>query len=271
MNKETITAENPSFIEKIKEIIEYEDLFFALAYKDIKVKYSQTFLGLAWVILQPLATITIFSVVFQKLVGEKVGNVPYPLFMTVGMCVWNYFAIVMQQSGTSIINAQNMVQKIYFPRLILPLSKAFVGLIDFGVSIAFLIIAMFYYQFTPSINILFAPLVLIWLAMTAIGVGFWLSGLTVKYRDMLHVLPFLVQFGLYATPVGYTISMLNTNYEHLFYINPLTGILEFARWSILGSQNLSSNIYISLAVSILVFASGIRFFSHIETEMADLL
>lgn len=271
MKKEIITSESPDLPSRLREIIEYRDLFFALAYKDFMIKYAQTYLGLVWAILQPLATIIIFTFVFGKIIGTDTQGVPYPLFLSIGMCSWNYFSVVMQQSGASIINSQAMVQKIYFPRLILPFSKAFVGLADYVISLVFMAVLMLYYQYPPNIHLLVYPLVFLWLIITSLGTGVWLSSLSIKYRDFQYILPYMVQFGLYATPVGYSIANIKSSYTFLLYLNPITGIIEVSRWCFIGQGSVSSYCIVSMVVSIVIFSSSIIHFGKTEAKMSDLL
>ena len=185
-----------------KELYDYRDLFYILAWRDIRVRYAQTFLGLFWAFLQPAATLLIFILIFGKAVRVDTGNVPYPLFALCGMAAWAYFSYVLSQSGQSIIGAQEMVKKIYFPRLVIPLSKAVTGFVDFFVALIFMIVLMIVYGYSPSVNLIYFPAFFLLGIFAAMGVGIWLSALTIRYRDFQHVVPFLVQFGLYATPVG---------------------------------------------------------------------
>ncbi|CAN0496993.1 unnamed protein product, partial [Scytosiphon promiscuus] len=199
MNHLVIDADKKGVSLNIKELYQYKDLFFILAYRDFRIRYAQTFLGFLWAFLQPFATLLIFTIVCGKAAGVDTGEVPYPLFAVCGMTAWSYFAFVMAQSGNSIISAQAMVKKIYFPRLVIPLSKALVGLVDLGIAFIFLIIALIYYGIMPSINIIYLPLFVVIALMAALGGGIFLSALTIRFRDFQHIVPFMVQIGLYAT------------------------------------------------------------------------
>ena len=195
-NKTIITPSTKQRLINIPELLKYKDLFFTLTWRDFRVRYAQTSIGLLWAVLQPVASLLILSLVFGKFIGVETG-VPHLLFTVSGTCVWTYFSFVLTNSGNSIITNQNMIQKIYFPRLILPLSRAVVGFIDFGISLLIMIGLMFYYQILPSENILFIPLFIFFSIIAALSIGIWLSALTVKFRDFQHVVPFIVQIGLY--------------------------------------------------------------------------
>jgi lipopolysaccharide transport system permease protein len=259
----------------LRELYQYKDLFLILAYRDLRVRYAQTFLGLLWAILQPLATLIIFTVVFGRVAKVDTEGVPYPLFAVCGMAAWAYFAFVLNQSGNSIIGAQEMVKKIYFPRLVIPLSKAVVGFVDFLIAFVFIVILLLYYGVTPSGNVIFLPLFILLTIVSSLAAGIWLSALTIRYRDFQHVVPFIVQFGLYATPVGYQSKDVVDNLpawgSFLFYANPMAGIVEGFRWSILGGSPPSPYAYISFCIIIIMFLSGLLYFQKVERVMADIV
>ena len=270
-----VDAEKRSRLLNLKELLHYQDLFYILAYRDLRVRYAQTFLGLLWAFLQPLATLTIFTVVFGRAVQVDTGGIPYPLFAITGMASWTYFAFVMKESGNSIISAQQMVKKIYFPRLVIPLSKAVVGFVDFGIALLFVVVLMIYYQFLPSGNIIFLPLFILLTILSALSVGIWLSALTIRYRDFQHVVPFLVQFGLYATPTAYPAEAVINNLPPwatvLYYLNPMAGVVEGFRWCLLGGQPPSQYAYISFVLVALLLVSGLYYFKRVERVMADIV
>lgn len=259
----------------LRELYQYKDLFLILAYRDLRVRYAQTFLGLLWAILQPLATLIIFTVVFGRVAKVDTEGVPYPLFAVCGMAAWAYFAFVLNQSGNSIIGAQEIVKKIYFPRLVIPLSKAVVGFVDFLIAFVFIVILLLYYGVTPSGNVIFLPLFILLTIVSSLAAGIWLSALTIRYRDFQHVVPFIVQFGLYATPVGYQSKDVVDNLpawgSFLFYANPMAGIVEGFRWSILGGSPPSPYAYISFCIIIIMFLSGLLYFQKVERVMADIV
>lgn len=275
MGKVIVDANKSSFSLNLKELYSYRDLFLILAYRDLRIRYSQTFLGLAWALLQPLITLIIFTLVFGRFVNVDTGGVPYPVFALCGMLAWTYFSFVMNQSGNSIIGAQEMVKKIYFPRLIIPLSKAVVGLVDFFIALIFLAALILWFHVPFSANIYMLPFFLVATLVSSLAVGIWLSALSIRYRDFQHVTPFLVQIGLYATPIAYpsetVIRTLPDWAVVLFYLNPMAGIVEGFRWSILGQGNMHGVSYISFAMVVILFMTGLVYFRKVERIMADIL
>ncbi|MEL6536184.1 MAG: ABC transporter permease [Bacteroidota bacterium] len=275
MKKTIIDAEKRGLQLELKELLQYKDLFWTLAYRDYRVRYAQTFLGFAWAFIQPIATLLIFTLVFSRAVGVDTGDVPYPLFAVCGMMGWVYFAFVLNQSGNSLIGAQAIVKKIYFPRLIIPLSKAIVGLIDYTISIILMVALLIYFQFVPSGQWYLLPVVVLANGVAALGVGIWVSALTVRYRDFIHILPFMVQFGLYATPVGYPSSLLMDSLpqwaQGLYYLNPMAGIVEGYRAVLLGVPIPSPLSYLSLGVAVVLLVTGLFYFKKVEYQIADLI
>lgn len=259
----------------LEELIKYKDLFLILAYRDFKVRYAQTYLGFIWAFVQPALTLTIFTLVFSKAAKVDTGDIPYPVFAIAGMSAWSYFAFVMSQSGNSIIGAQGMIKKIYFPRLVIPLSKAVVGLVDFFIVMIFLCVIMAYYRFVPSGKILFLPVFVLINLLSALGVGIWLSALTVRYRDFTHIIPFAVQFGLYATPIAYPSSLVINAMPDwvatLYFLNPMAGVVEGYRYSILGSGMITGLSYLSFFIVFMIFVSGLYYFKKVERVMADIV
>jgi lipopolysaccharide transport system permease protein len=275
MHKIVVDANKSSFSLNLKELFSYRDLFLILAYRDLRVRYAQTFLGLAWAFLQPVITLLIFTLVFGRFVKVDTGNIPYPVFALCGMVAWTYFAFVMNQAGNSIIGAQEMVKKIYFPRLVIPLSKALVGLVDLCIALFLLIVLLLVYKVQISINIFVLPVFLVLMILSSLAVGIWLSALTIRYRDFQHIIPFLVQVGLYATPIAYpgetVIKSLPAWGVVLFYLNPMAGIVEGFRWSILGYGTLHGLSYVSFGVVVILFISGLVYFRKVERIMADIV
>ena len=270
-----VDANKRGFSINLKELLDYRDLFLIMAYRDLRIRYAQTFLGLVWAFLQPAATLLIFTVVFGKAVKVDTGGIPYPVFAITGMTAWTYFAFVLNQSGNSIIGQQEMVKKIYFPRLVIPLSKAVVGFVDFLIAFAILFVLMIIYSVPPSANIAFLPVFILLTIISALAVGIWLSALTIRYRDFQHVVPFLVQFGLYATPIAYPSETIIDNLPRwgtvLYYLNPMAGVVEGFRWSVLGGAAPNSLAYLSFGVVILLFITGLIYFKRVERVMADIV
>jgi lipopolysaccharide transport system permease protein len=272
MKKLIIDANKTNWKINFKELLKYKDLFITLAWRDFKVRYAQTTIGLLWAIIQPLVTLLILSLVFGNFIGIKT-EVPHILFTIAGMSLWSYFSYVLVNSGNSIIASQDMVKKIYFPRLIIPLSKAVVGFVDFGVALVIMLVLMIYYGVVPSVNIFFAPLFILMGIVAALSVGIWLSALTIRYRDFQHVVPFIVQIGLYITPIAYPASFALKKLPNwasaIYYLNPMAGVVQGFRWSVFGGDSPDNLIFVSLGMTILLFILGLIYFSKVENEMAD--
>lgn len=275
MSKIVVDSSKRGLSLGLGELIRYKDLFLILAYRDFRVRYAQTFLGFAWAFLQPAATLTIFTLVFGKAAKIDTGGIPYPVFAIVGMSAWSYFSFVMSQAGNSILGAQGMIKKIYFPRLVIPLGKAFVGLIDFGIVFLFLLGIMWYYGYPISANIVFLPLFFLANIISSLAVGIWLSTLTIRYRDFKHLIPFAVQFGLYITPIAYPAELLIGRIPEwaaiIYYLNPVAGIVEGFRYCILGTPFTNWYAAISLSVMLVIFVSGLYYFKKMEKVMADIV
>jgi len=275
MNKVIIDSKNRSLGINLRELFKFRDLFMVLAYRDYRIRYAQTYLGFLWAIIQPLATLLVLVLVFNKAAGIKTGTVPYPLFAACGMAVWTYFSYVLSQAGGSIIASQSMIQKIYFPRLIIPFSKALVGVIDFLISFALIIILMLVYRYSLSWTIVYLPLYFLAIILTALSIGVLFSAITVRYRDFQHIIPFIVQFGLYITPVAYpadlVVKRIPTWASMIYYLNPMAGVTEGFRFSLLGTDPPSLLSYISFAVVIVLFISSLLYFNRTEKIMADLV
>ncbi len=272
MPKLIIDANKRRIIPDFKELFRYKDLFLTLSWRDFRVRYAQTTIGLLWAVLQPVVTLLILSLVFGKFVGVKT-EVPHLLFTVAGMSIWTYFSYVMTNSGNSIIASQEMVKKIYFPRLIIPLSKAVVGFIDFGVALFILITLMIYFQVAPSSNIWAAPLFLFTGIIAALGVGIWLSALSVRYRDFQHVVPFLVQIGLYITPIAYPAEFATKQLPewaaNIYFLNPMAGVVQGFRWSLFGGTPPGQLMWVSVIMIGVIFITGLLYFNKVEKNMAD--
>lgn len=270
--KTIIEAGRPGLASQLREIIQYRDLLVLLAYRDYRVRYAQTVLGFTWALIQPLLTLLIFILVFQKAVKVDTGPIPYALFALTGMWAWSYFAYVITQAGQSIVSSQALVTKIYFPRLIIPLSKGIVGLIDFLIVLLLLVLLLVWYRFVPGIQVLTLPLWIIAVVLFSMAAGTWFSALTIRFRDLQYVIPFLVQIGLYLSPVGYPSSQIPEQYRTLYYLNPMAGIIDGFRWSLLGTA-LPEPRYLlySGGIILLLFLSGIYYFQRTERQIADII
>ena len=272
MSTRIITSSSSRIFPDFKEIFRYKDLFFTLAWRDFRVRYAQTSIGLLWALIQPLATIAILSLVFGNFIGLNTG-VPHLIYTVAGMSVWTYFSFVMSNSGSAIITNQEMIKKIYFPRLIIPLSKAVVGLIDLGITLFILIILFFVYGITPSVNAWMSIFFILLAILEALSVGIWLSALTVRYRDFQHVVPFLVQIGLYITPVAYPAEFATQHLPKwaasIYYLNPMAGVVQGFRWSLFGGTPPDGYFWISFAMVIVLFITSLMYFKKVEDQMAD--
>ncbi|HLU87322.1 MAG TPA: ABC transporter permease [Taishania sp.] len=272
MQKTVIKSNKRSIVPNFRELFRYKDLFLTLSWRDFKVRYAQTTVGLLWAFIQPVVTILILSMVFGKFVGVETP-VPHLLYTVTGMSIWTYFSYVLTNSGNSIIANQGMVKKIYFPRLIIPLSKAVVGLIDFAITALILIVLMVYYGVKPEPTVWLAPLFLFVGMLAALGAGIWLSALTVRYRDFQHVVPFIVQIGLYITPVAYpaefATQFLPKWASMLYFLNPMAGVIQGFRWSLYGGQAPDGMFWISMIMVLVLFVSSLFYFRKVEDDMAD--
>ena len=271
-NIKVIDASKSSLFPDLKELRAYKDLFWTLAWRDFRVRYAQTTLGLLWALLQPLITLAILSLVFGKFVGVKT-EVPSLVFTMTGMTLWTYFSFVLTNSGNSIIANQGMVKKIYFPRIIIPLSKAAVGLIDLVIAFGILCALLIYYGVGLSGNVIFAPIFIVIAMIAALSVGIWLSALTVRFRDFQHIVPFIVQLGLYITPIAYPAKFASQHLPEwaltIYYLNPMTGVIQGFRWALFGGDFPGVLSLISFGGIILLFISGLIYFRKVESKMAD--
>ena len=257
---------------ELRELWLYRELLFFLAWRDIKLRYKQTALGAAWAILQPLLTMVIFSVIFGQLAKLPSDGIPYPIFTYAALLPWQLFSFALTNSSNSLINSQNLISKVYFPRLIIPLASTLAGLMDFAIAFLVLLGLMAYYHITPTMAILYLPLFLILALLSALAVGVWLSALSVEYRDVRYIVPFLTQFWMYATPIAYASSLIPENWRLLYGLNPMTGVVEGFRWALLGIQTSgSSMILVSAAVVVVMFISGLYYFRRMENNFADVI
>lgn len=270
-----VKADDKGLKLNFKELYLYRDLFFVLAYRDLRVRYAQTFLGFVWAFIQPATTLLVMSLIFGRVVNVDTGDVPYPVFSIVGISAWTYFSFVLSQSGTSLISAQEMIKKIYFPRLIIPLYKSVAGLVDFFVALFILAVLFWFYNFMPSINIVYFPLFILLMILSSLTVGIWFSALTIRYRDFQYVVPFLVQFGLYITPIVYPSAILVNNLpswaSFMFYLNPMASVVDGFRWCLLGGPAPSGYFWVSFSVIFILFISGLFYFRKLEKVMADII
>lgn len=256
----------------LKELWLYRELAFIFAWRDIKVRYKQTALGIIWAILQPIMTVAIFSFFFGKLAKLPSDGIPYPVFAFVGIVFWNYFSISLTGSSNTINENENIIKKVYFPRLILPMSSAITPLIDLFISLSVLVILMLYYGFVPSLfSVVFVPFLLIISFLASAGLGLFLASINLKYRDVRYALPFFIQILMYLTPVIYPSSIVGAKYQWIMALNPMTGIIEAARAVFFNVNPINFHLlFISVGISVALFLFGMFRFKKTERFFADL-
>ncbi len=254
------------------ELWDFRELLYFFVWRDIKVRYKQTAIGAAWAVLQPFLTMLIFSLFFGKLAHIPSEGLPYPIFYYSALLPWTYFATALQGATSAIVDNQRVITKVYFPRLTLPLSSVLSGLVDFGVSFLMFVAMMLYYRIWPREAILWLPAFLLLAVLTALGVGLWLSALNAVYRDVKYVMPFLVQFWLFASPVAYPSSLVPAKWRWLYGLNPMAGVIEGFRWSLAGSGHPPGRLlFVSVGAVIVVLFSGVAYFQKMETTIADVV
>ena len=253
------------------DLWKYRELLYFLTWRDIKVRYKQTALGFAWAIIQPFMMMIVFTLFFGTLAKVPSEGIPYPLFNYAALLPWTLFAEGIHRSSMSMVQDANLVRKIYFPRLIMPLSGILSPLVDFAIAFTILIGMMFFYGYAPTVNVLWLPAFIILALLAALGVGLWLSAINVKYRDVRYVIPFLIQLWLFASPVVYSSSLLPERFQIIYGINPMAGVIEGFRWTLLGTESPGSLIAISVIVVIVILISGAFYFRRSEKIFADVV
>jgi lipopolysaccharide transport system permease protein len=267
-----ITPPTRWWILPFGELWDFRELIYFFIWRDIKIRYKQTAIGAAWAVLQPLLTMLIFSLFFGRLAHIPSEGLPYPIFYYSALLPWMYFAASLQNATNIIVENQRVITKVYFPRLALPLASVLSGLVDFGVSFAMFVVLMVYYGIRPTAAILWFPVFILLAILTALGVGLWLSALNALYRDVRYVLPFLVQFWLFASPVAYPASLVPQKWRWLYGLNPMAGVIEGVRWSLTGHTNPPDRlIFVSTAAVLVLLVSGLAYFQKVETTVADVV
>lgn len=257
---------------ELRELWKFRELLFFLTWRDIKVRYKQTALGAAWAVLQPVLTMILFSVIFGNLAKLPSDGFPYPIFTFSALLPWQLFAFALSQSSNSLVGNQNLISKVYFPRLVVPFSSVLAGVLDFAIAFIVLIGLMIFYgiPITPAIVLL--PLFLLFAITSALAVGLWLSALNVKYRDIRYVVPFLTMFWMYATPIAYSSSLIPEKWLWLYSLNPMTGVVEGFRWALLGRSSIDLvSLGISICVVIILLIGGLYYFKRMESSFADVI
>ena len=267
-----ITPPTRWWILPFGELWDFRELIYFFVWRDIKIRYKQTAIGAAWAVLQPLLTMLIFSLFFGRLAHIPSEGLPYPIFYYSALLPWMYFAAAMQNATNTIVENQRVITKVYFPRLALPLASVLSGLVDFAVSFVMFVVLMVYYGIRPTPAVLWFPVFILLAILTALGVGLWLSALNALYRDVRYVLPFLVQFWLFASPVAYPASLVPQKWRWLYGLNPMAGVIEGVRWSLTGHTSPPGRlIFVSTAAVLALLASGLIYFQKVETTVADVV
>ena len=257
---------------KLSELWEYRELLYFLVWRDIKVRYKQTALGATWAIIQPFLTMVVFSLFFGHLAKMPSDGIPYPIFSFAALVPWAFFANGLGQSSNSLVGSSNLITKVYFPRLIIPLASSFSGVVDFLIAFAVLIAMMLYYGLLPTLNALWLPLFLLLAMVTSLGVSLWLSALNVEYRDVRYVVPFITQFWLFATPIAYPSSLLHEPWRTIYGLNPMVGVVEGFRWALLGTKTAPGPIIaVSSAAALIMLVTGAFYFRRMEKTFADIV
>jgi len=256
----------------LRDLFLYRELIFFMTWRDLKVRYKQTLLGASWAILQPFLTMVVFSIFFGNLAKVPSDGVPYPIFSYTALIPWTLFSKALQDASRSLVANSHMITKVYFPRMILPLSSVMAGVVDFLIAFVVLLGMMVFFNIFPTANVLVLPLFLVLALVTAVGVGLWLSALNVLFRDINYVLPFLTQFWMYLTPVAYPSSMIPSEWQVIYALNPMTGVVEGFRWALLGTgQPPGMMTLVSSITAVVLLISGMFYFRRMERLFADMV
>jgi len=257
---------------RLHELWEYRELLYFLTWRDIKVRYKQTVLGAAWAIIQPLFAMVVFSIFFGRLAKVPSDGLPYPIFAYCGLIPWQLFSHALTESANSLVANQNLITKVYFPRLVIPLAAALGGIVDFGIAFLVLLGMMTYYGITPTVAVATLPLFLLLALASALGAGLWLSALNVQYRDVRYTIPFLSQLWLFATPIVYPSSLIPERWRALYGLNPMAGVVEGFRWTLLGTPRAPGPmLLVSIVVVIVLLVGGLYYFRRMEKTFADVV
>ena len=271
LKKTVITSSPEKLSDQLREVWKYRELLLVLAYRDFRLKYAQAFLGIAWAVLNPVLNLFLLSFVFHYISDVETSNTPPLLFTMIGLVGWTYFSEVFSGAGDAVLSAQQMVRKIYFPRLILPLSKAITALIDLGVALMLLLGTWAVFGLQISSRIIFFPLFLLIAMLTALTGGIWLSALTIRYRDFRYISPVLLRLGLFVTPIAYASTEVPEHWRSLFYLNPLALAIEGFRWSLLDGVPFPEEGWLGCVFLIFFFIGGLYYFSKMEAVIADII
>jgi lipopolysaccharide transport system permease protein len=281
MSSNTVAPDLPTILIKpsrgwiglrLADVWAYRELLYFLIWRDIKVRYKQTFLGAAWAIIQPFFSMVVFSLFFGRLAKMPSDGVPYPIFSYAALVPWNFFANGLTQSANSLVESANLIRKVYFPRLIIPVANVVGGVVDFTLAFVVLVGMMFWYGVIPTARLLWLPLFLLLALVTALAVGLWLSVLNVEYRDVRYTIPFLTQFWMFATPIVYPSSLLSEPWRTVYGLNPMVGVIEGFRWALLGTRTAPGPVIaVSACAALLLLVGGAFYFRRMEKTFADVV
>jgi lipopolysaccharide transport system permease protein len=257
---------------KLKELWNYRELLYFLTWRDVKVRYKQATLGVAWTVIQPLMTMVIFSLIFGQLAKLPSDGIPYPIFSYAALLPWQLFSGTLTRASTSLVSNANLLTKVYFPRLIIPLSAITAGLVDFAISFLVLLGLMLYYGIFPNWVVLLLPFLVLFAVLTALGVGLWLSALNVQYRDVQHMVPFVVQVWMFASPVAYSAGLIPKGLWRIVYgLNPMAGVIQGFRWVLLNGKPPDELMIVAVIMVMMLLGSGLIYFKHMEKTFADIV
>lgn len=265
------SSDKKSLFANLWKVYQYRQLIVVFAARHIKSKYAQTFMGVLWSIFQPLTALVIFTFFFKTIIKLDTGVIPYSLFVFCGMISWYYFTFLVENGAESLKDAQSIIRKLYFPKLLLPLSKALAGLVDFAISLIILLVLMLILGFYPGINIIFLPIFILLNMITGLSIGIWLSVLSIRYVDMKIFIPYIISFGIWLTPVFYPPKIILNEFNFLIFMNPMAAVIAGYRWAILGDAIPSVYYAVSFIPVIILFVSGLMYFNKIEHKIVDIL
>lgn len=273
MSAKTVITRGSNTRQFYQEILEYKELMLFLTWRDILVRYKQTTVGVAWAVIQPVIVVSIFTLIFGRFAKFPSQGLPYPLIILSAMLVWHFFSQSLSEGGNSLVSNSNIVSKIYFPKIIFPLSSILVCMVDLLIGLVIFLVAMMIFGVRPSLYILYLPVFFCWLLILSAGVTFWISAMNVKYRDFRYLIPVIIQVGIYISPVGFISAVVPHAYRWLYSLNPLVGIIDGFRWSLLGGQfePYWLGLILSAIVTLLIFLTGIRYFRKTERYFSDII
>jgi lipopolysaccharide transport system permease protein len=255
---------------RLRELWAYRELLYFLTWRDVKIRYKQTALGASWAILQPFLTMVVFSIFFGKLAKMPSNGIPYPIFSYAALVPWTFFSNGVTTSANSLVANANLIKKVYFPRLAIPIAGVFGGFIDFGLAFVVLIGMMLAYGFAPTANILWLPLLFLLAVVSSLGVGVWLAAINVQYRDIRYIVPFLMQMWMFVTPIVYPGNLLPEPWATLYGLNPMAGVVEGFRWALLGTDKPGGIVLVSAVAAVVVLVSGLFYFRRMEKNFSDM-